>query len=62
MEVEQLNGYVVRQAEEMEIPVPYNRALVRVARLVNEHTLRPYPSNLALFRAYIEEELAAAYQ
>ena len=62
MEVEQLNGYVVRQAEELEIPVPYNRALVRVARMVNEHVLRPYPSNLALFRAYIEEELAAAYQ
>ena len=61
MEVEQLNGYVVRRAEDLEIPVPYNRALVRVARLVNEHKLRPYPSNLALFQEYIQEELAAAH-
>ena len=61
MEVEQLNGYLVRQAEDLEIQVPYNRALVRVARLVNEHKLRPYPSNLALFKEYIQEELAAAY-
>ena len=59
MEVEQLNGFIVSQAEELEVPVPYNRALVRVARLVNEHVLRPYPSNLALFEEYIQEELAA---
>jgi len=62
MEVEQLNGFIVSQAEELEIPVPYNRALVRVARLVNEHVLRPYPSNLALFKEYIQEELAAVGQ
>ena len=59
MEVDQLNGYIVKQAEELEVPVPYNRALVRVATLVNEHKLRPYPSNLALFQEYIKEELAA---
>ena len=59
MEVEQINGYVVQQAENLEIPVPHNRAIVRVARLVNEHRLRPYPSNLALFRDYIQEEVAA---
>ena len=62
MEVEELNGYVVRQAGELEISVPYNRALVRVARLVNEHKLRAYPSNLALFKEYIQEELAAVQQ
>ena len=62
MEVEELNGYVVKQAEPLEIPVPYNRAIVRVARLVNDHTLRPFPSNLALFEEYIREELAAAHQ
>ena len=62
MEVEQLNGYVVRQAEGLEVPVPYNRAITRVARLVNEHTIRPYPSNLALFQEYIQEEVAAAHQ
>ena len=59
MEVEELNGYVVVQGSELEVPVPYNRAITRVARLVNEHVLRPYPSNLALFREYLEEELAA---
>ena len=59
MEVEQLNGYAVQQADNLEVPVPYNRALVRVARLVNDHTIRPYPSNLALFHEYIQEELAA---
>ena len=62
IEVEELNGHVLRLAEELEMPVPYNRALVRVARLVNEHKLRPYPSNLALFQEYIQEELAAAGQ
>ena len=62
MEVEQLNGYLVGQAENVEVPVPYNRAMVRVARLVNEHTLRPYPANLALFQEYIQEELAAVNQ
>ena len=62
MEVEQLNGYAVHQAETLEVPVPYNRALVRVARLVNEHVLRPYPSNVALFQDYIQEEIAAAGQ
>ena len=60
MEVETLNGYVVKRAEDLEIPVPYNRALVRVARLVDEHKLRPYPANLALFQEYIQEELSAA--
>ena len=59
MEVEELNGYVVRQGDNLEIPVPHNKALVRVARLVNEHRIRPYPSNLALFQEYIQEELAA---
>ncbi len=58
MEVEQLNGYVVERAEQLEIPTPYNRAIVRVARLVNEHTLRPYPANLALLEEYVAEELA----
>ena len=53
---------MVRQAGELEISVPYNRALVRVARLVNEHKLRAYPSNLALFKEYIQEELAAVQQ
>ena len=62
MEVEQLNGYVVRRAEDLEIRVPYNRAMVRVARLVDEHKLSPYPSNLALFQGYVQEELAAANQ
>ena len=62
MEVEQLNGYVVQRAQPLEIPVPYNRALVRVAQLVNEHKLRPYPSNLALFQGYIEEENAIAHR
>ena len=60
MEVEELNGYVVRQAEELEVLVPYNRAVVRVARLVNEQKLRPYPSNLLLFQEYLQEELDAA--
>ena len=50
MEVEQINGYVVARAEELEIPVPYNRAIVRVARLVDEQKLRPFPANLALFK------------
>ena len=59
MEVEQLNGAVVEKAADLEVPVPYSRAVVRVARLVNEHKLRPYPSNLALFQEYLEEELAA---
>ncbi len=59
MEVEQLNGVVVEKAADLEVPVPYSRAVVRVARLVNEHKLRPYPSNLALFQEYLEEELAA---
>ena len=59
MEVEEINGFVARQGKDLEIPVPYNRALVRVATLVNEHKLRPYPSNLALFREYIQEELEA---
>ena len=59
MEVEQINGYVVSQAKELEIQVPYSRAITRVARLVNEHKLRPYPSNLSLLQEYIEEELAA---
>lgn len=61
MEVEELNGHVVQEAVKLEVAVPYNRALVRVARLVNDHKLRPYPSNLALFQEYIQEELAAAY-
>ena len=60
MEVEELNGYVVKQAAELEVPVPYSRAVTRVARLVNEHVLRPYPSNLALLQEYIQEELDAA--
>ena len=60
MEVEELNGFVVRQGRELEIPVPHNRALVRVATLVNEHKIRSYPSNLALFREHIQEELDAA--
>ena len=59
MEVEELNGYLVKQADELEVPVPYNKALVRVGRLVNDQVIRPYPSNLALFREYIEEEQAA---
>ena len=59
MEVDEINGFVVRQGRDLEIPVPYNRALVRVATLVNEHKLRPYPSNLALFREYIQEEMEA---
>ena len=59
MEVEEMNGLVVREAEELEVPVPYNRALVRVGRLVNEGKIRAYPSNLALFQEYIEEEKAA---
>ena len=59
MEVEELNGYAVRRAGELEVPVPHNRALVKVARLVNEHKLRPYPSNLALFQEYLIEETAA---
>ena len=59
MEVDEINGYVVRQAKDLEIQVPYNRALVRVATMVNEHKLRPYPSNLALFREYVEEEMEA---
>ena len=50
----------MKQASDLEIPVPYSRAVVRVARLVNEHKLRPYPSNLALFQEYIQEELDAA--
>ena len=58
MEVDQINGYVVARAEELEIPVPYNRAIVRIAKLVDEHKLRPYPANLALFREYVQEELA----
>ena len=62
MEVEQLNGYVVVQAENLETPVPYNRALVRVGRLVDEHKLRPYPSNLALLQEYIQEEVSAAHR
>ena len=62
MEVEQLNGYVVKQAADLEVPVPYSKALVRVASLVDEHKLRPYPSNLALFEEYLQEELAAAHQ
>ena len=61
MEVEEINGFVVRQGKDLEIPVPYNRALVRVATLVNEHKLRPYPSNLALFREYIHEEVEATH-
>ncbi len=61
MEVNELNGYLVRQADDLEVPVPYNKALVRVATLVNEHKIRPYPSNYALFQEYIEEELAAAH-
>ena len=60
MEVEELNGFVVKQAADLEVPVPYSRAVVRVARLVNEHKLRPYPSNLALFQEYVEEEFDAA--
>jgi 2-dehydropantoate 2-reductase len=60
MEVEELNGYLVARAEALEVPVPYNRALVRVARLVNEHKLRPYPANLALFQEYVQQELARA--
>ena len=44
MEVEELNGYIVRQAEEMELQAPYNRAIVRVGRLVNDHVIRPYSS------------------
>ena len=59
MEVDEINGFIVRQGKDLEIPVPYNRALVRVATLVNEHKLRPYPSNLALFREYIQEEMEA---
>ena len=62
MEVEELNGYVVQEAEKMELPVPYNRALVRVARLVNGQKLRSYPSNLALLQEYIQEEQATAYE
>ena len=62
MEVEELNGYIVRQAEEMELQAPYNRAIVRVGRLVNDHVIRPYPSNLALFQEYVKEELAAIQQ
>lgn len=60
MEVEELNGFIVKQAADLEVAVPYNRAVVRVARLVNEHKLRPYPSNLELFQEYIQEELNAA--
>lgn len=60
MEVEELNGYVVRRAEELEVLVPHNKAIVRVARLVNEKKLRPYPANLMLFHEYLQEELAAA--
>lgn len=59
MEVDEINGFVVRQGKDLEILVPHNRALVRVATLVNEHKLRPYPSNLALFREYIHEETEA---
>lgn len=59
MEVEEINGFVVQQGRDLEIQVPHNRALVRVATLVNEHKLRPYPSNLALFQEYIEEEMEA---
>ena len=59
MEVDEINGFVVRQGKDLEIPVPHNRALVRVATLVNEHKLRPYPANLALFREYIHEEMEA---
>ena len=60
MEVEEINGFVVKQAADLEVPVPYSRAVVRVARLVNEQVLRPYPSNLALFQEYVQEELSAA--
>ena len=62
MEVEQLNGYLLKQAEDLKIAIPYNRALVRVARLVNEHKLRPDPSNLTLFQEYIQEELSTAHE
>ena len=59
MEVDEINGFVVQQGRDLEIQVPYNRALVRVATLVNEHNLRPYPSNLALVRDYVAEEIQA---
>ena len=62
MEVEEINGYVVQRAQELEVLVPYNRAIVRVGRLVNERKLPPYPSNLALFQEYIQEELLAAHR
>ena len=56
MEVDQLNGYVVKQALEIELPVPYNSALVDVATLVNQHTLRPHPGNLGLFVERLAEQ------
>lgn len=53
-EIDELNGLVVQKGKQAGIPTPLNEAMVRLTRRIEQGTLKPERSNLALL-----EELTA---
>jgi 2-dehydropantoate 2-reductase len=46
IEIDSLNGYVVRQAKKTGLPVPLNEAIIKVSKLVEAGDLEPSLLNL----------------
>jgi 2-dehydropantoate 2-reductase len=45
-EIEQMNGYVVEQAAEVNVPSPVNSAIVEAVRAIDAGVLKPGPANI----------------
>jgi len=50
-EVDDLNGCIVKEAERVGVSTPVNAAVVELARQIEQGSLQPDPSNLALLKA-----------
>lgn len=52
-EVDYINGVVVKKGKEVDIPTPYNSAVVEITRRITAGDLKPDRANVALFQALV---------
>ena len=52
-ELEQLNGYIVRQGKELGLPTPMNEAVVKLFSRFDSEELKPSPANLEKLKPFI---------